>query len=205
MSNTAVQPLSKEIEDLRALNIRSKRNRKLLLMAMALPALIHVFIFCYVPMYGIIIAFKEYNLFLGPFNSPWAKNSAGETDIWYNFKFFLKDSTFWRVMFNTVRINFFDLVFGFSAPIIFALLLNEVSVLKFKKVVQIVSYMPNFFSWVVVSGIVISMLSPTSTGLVNIVLGKLFGAQPIFFLAEPKNFIPIAVTAAIWKKIFRFS
>lgn len=157
---------------------------------MLMPAAALLFVFSYIPMYGIILAFKDFNLFDGILKSPWYG--------FENFRLFLTDAKFWQVMRNTLYINMFDILFGFPAPIILALLMNEVRALKFKKTVQIISYMPNFLSWVVVSGIVISMLSPDQNGLINGLLG-LFGVKPIFFMSEPKYFVPIIVVADIWK------
>jgi putative aldouronate transport system permease protein len=160
---------------------------------MLAPAVLLLFVFNYIPMYGIIIAFKDYNLFGGVFGSPWVGLK--------NFEYFFTDPTFWRVMRNTITINFYDIIFGFFSPIIFALLLNEISKLKFKKAIQTVSYMPNFFSWVVVSGLVLSFLSPEQNGLLNIFLTRVFGIEPIYFMAEKNNFIRVAVIADIWKGV----
>ena len=171
----------------------SKRRRNILLLLMISPAMGLLLVFNYVPMYGIIIAFKKYNLFLGFFDSPWVGLD--------NFRYFLTDATFWRVMRNTIRINLYDIAFGFSAPIIFALLVNEVANMKYKKIVQTISYMPNFLSWVVVSGLVIGLLAPTHTGLVNMALTRIFGIEPIYFMANKDMFIPVIVTADIWKNV----
>ena len=169
------------------------RRKSLYLYIMLAPAVILLFVFNYVPIYGIIIAFKDYNLFEGVFGSPWIGFS--------NFKWFLTDPAFWRVMANTIKINLYDIGFGFFSPIIFALLVNEVEHIRFKKTVQTISYMPNFLSWVVVAGLVTNLLSPDQNGLVNLILMKLFGTKPIFFLAEPKYFVPIIVIADIWKGV----
>lgn len=159
---------------------------------MLLPACLLLLVFNYIPMYGIIIAFKKYNLFNGVFGSPWCGFD--------NFRYFLTDPKFWQVFWNTIRISFCDIIFGFFSPIVFALLMNEIRVVKFKKTVQIISYMPNFLSWVVVSGLIISILSPDQNGLLNNFLG-LFGVEPIFFMSEPRYFVPIIVIADIWKNI----
>jgi putative aldouronate transport system permease protein len=171
---------------------KSKRRKNIEVNLMLLPAIALLFIFNYIPMYGVILAFKDFNLFDGIINSPWAG--------FENFKTFLTDPKFWQVLKNTVYINLCDILFGFTAPIIFALLLNEIRMIRFKKTVQIISYMPNFLSWVVVSGLVITMLSPDQNGLVNKALGW-FGIEPIFFMSEPDYFVPIIVIAEIWKSI----
>ena len=172
---------------------RSYRLKNMQVNAMLLPAFVLLFVFSYIPMYGIIIAFKDFNLFDGIFRSPWCGLD--------NFTKFLTDPKFWQVMKNTIYINFCDILYGFTAPILFALLLNEVRVERFKKTVQIISYMPNFISWVVVAGMIISILSPDQNGLVNTVLVKVFGMKPIFFMSEPSYFVPIIVVADIWKNM----
>lgn len=171
---------------------RMLRRKGIQVNLMLLPAVLLLLVFSYIPMYGIIIAFKDYNLFEGVFGSPWCGLD--------NFKYFFTDKVFWRILKNTIYISTCDIVFGFFAPVIFALLMNEVKAVKFKKTVQIISYMPSFLSWVVVSGLVISMLSPDQNGLVNNFLG-LFGVKPIFFMSEPDYFVPIIVIADIWKNV----
>ncbi len=104
-----------------------------------------------------------------------------------HFKQFLTDPDFWRVMKNTILINIYSLIFGFPAPILFALLLNEISRVKFKKVVQTISYLPYFISWVVAAGIVVSVLSP-SAGVVNMLLHHVFGMEPTYFMTKKRAF-----------------
>ncbi len=157
-----------------------------------LPSLLSLIVFNYFPMYGIIIAFKNFSPFRGIMQSPWAGFA--------HFKFFLTSNDFWRVMFNTIRINILALIFGFPAPIILALLLNEVFNKRFKKAVQTISYLPYFVSWVVVAGLVRSVLSPDG-GLVNLILYNIFKTQPIHFLAEPNPFIAIVIISDIWKGV----
>ena len=101
---------------------------------------------------------------------------------------------------NTIIINIYSLIFAFPIPIIFALLLNEVASIKFKKIVQTISYLPYFISWVVVASIIISILSPT-TGVVNIVLNNLFGIKPINFMVKNEYFRSIIVLSGIWKSL----
>lgn len=155
-----------------------------------LPAVLLLFVFNYIPIYGLIIAFKDYSPYLGVFASPWVGFGY--------FTKFLTDTTFWHVMRNTVLINFYNLVWGFPVPIIFALLLNEITRVKWKRTIQTVSYLPFFISWVVAAGLVASVLSPT-TGIVNEVLTYVFHAKPIYFLIKNELFRSIIVTAGIWK------
>lgn len=160
---------------------------------MLLPAVVLIFLFNYIPIYGIVIAFKDFSPFQGIFKSPWA-----------GFKYFhafLTDSTFWTVMKNTLIINFYDIVFGFTAPILFALLLNEMMNRHAKKIIQTISYLPHFLSWVIVAGIFYQMLSPGQSGIINSYLVKFFGIEPVYFLAEEKYFVAITVFAEIWKSM----
>ena len=160
---------------------------------MLLPAVVLVFLFNYIPIYGIVIAFKDFSPFQGIFKSPWV-----------GFKYFhafLTDSTFWTVMKNTLIINFYDVIFGFTAPILFALLLNEMMNRHAKKIIQTISYLPHFLSWVIVAGIFYQMLSPGQSGIINGYLVKFFGIQPVYFMAEEKYFVAITVFAEIWKSV----
>jgi putative aldouronate transport system permease protein len=106
---------------------------------------------------------------------------------------------FLQVFKNTLRISIVKIIFGFPAPIIFALLLNEIGGKRFKKVSQTISYLPHFLSWVIVSGFVYQLLSP-EVGVVNYVLGK-FGYEPIFFMTKKNLFIPILVFFDLWKGV----
>jgi len=144
-------------------------------------------------MYGIILAFEDFAPFLGAFGSKWVGLKQ--------FAYFLGDAKFWSVMRNTLLINFYDIVFGFTAPILFALLANEVVQMRFKKVVQTLSYLPYFISWVVVAGMMYQFLSPSENGLVNTVLTRLFGIKPIYFMTEIGLFRGIVVGVDIWKNV----
>jgi len=158
---------------------------------MLLPGLIHYIIFRYGPIYGITIAFKDYRLIDGIIGSPWAGLK--------HFKILFGTSDVWEVFRNTLIISTYKLVFGFPAPIILALLINEIQNIGYKKVIQTVSYMPHFLSWVVLSGLVVNFLSP-STGPINGLLRAL-GKEPIFFVASPKYFRAVLVISSIWKEI----
>jgi putative aldouronate transport system permease protein len=174
---------------LRKLGARYWRNRYLLLLL--LPGIIFYLLFRYKPMYGILIAFKDYRFRLGIMGSPWVG-----LDV---FKELLGSKDFWLVFRNTVIISSYKLVFGFPAPIILALLLNEVRVLSFKRIVQTVSYLPYFVSWVVLSGIFFQVLSPSS-GPVNYVLKALTG-RTLYFLGDPALFRGTIVGLSMWKGV----
>ncbi|SFB49555.1 putative aldouronate transport system permease protein [Cohnella sp. OV330] len=163
------------------------------LQLMVVPALIFIFIFCYVPMYGIVIAFKDYDIFQGLNASPWVGLD--------NFKEFLHAEEFRTVMRNTLAISFLKLVIGFPAPILLALMLNEVRIPIFKRIVQTISYLPHFLSWVIVSGFVLTMLS-SDYGSLNIALEKLHLIdEPVNWLTIPNYFWGILIATGLWKGI----
>ncbi|WP_217592604.1 sugar ABC transporter permease [Cohnella sp. GbtcB17] len=160
---------------------------------MVIPALIFIFIFSYVPMYGIVIAFKDYDIFQGLNASPWVGLD--------NFKEFLRAEEFRTVMRNTLAISFLKLVIGFPAPILLALMLNEVRIPIFKRIVQTISYLPHFLSWVIVSGFVLTMLS-SDYGSLNIALEKLHLIdEPVNWLTIPNYFWGILIATGLWKGI----
>jgi putative aldouronate transport system permease protein len=145
-------------------------------------------IFHYAPMYGILMSFKDYNIMKGIMGSPWAGLK--------HFRKFIFDPYFWKLVRNTLLISFYGLIWGFPAPIILAILLNEVPRQKFKKVIQNISYLPNFISTVVVCGMVINLLS--TNGLVD-QLVRLFGGTPVHWLMEPKYFRTIYIASGVWQ------
>ncbi len=161
------------------------------LVLMFLPAAITLALFAYAPMYGLTIAFKDFVLLKGISGSPWVGLE--------NFRKLLTAPSFSEVFVNTIKISFLRLIFGFPAPILLALLLNEVGNARFKKVVQTISYLPHFLSWVVLAGIVIQILSPSS-GIVNQII-VMFGGNPIYFVADPRYFVPMLIVTGIWKEV----
>lgn len=159
-----------------------------------LPGLLYLIIFHYIPMFGIIISFKEYQPFMGVegiFTSEWVGLK--------HFQKFFNSYYFWDILGNTLAISLLKFIFGFPAPIIFALLLNEVRNKKFMKTVQTISYLPHFLSWVVVSGLLVTLLS-TDNGLINIIR-EAMGKESIMFLGDPKYFRQVLVISDIWKGI----
>ena len=166
---------------------------QLALQSMVIPALIFIFIFSYIPMYGVIIAFKDYNFFDGIWGSPWAGLK--------HFKMFFNEPQLGLLFKNTIGISVLKTVIGFPGPIIFALLLNELTSLKYKKVVQSISYLPHFVSLVVVVGMFIRF-SSTNGGLFNDALMAMnLIDEPIGFLMEPDYFWGILVFLHCWKGI----
>jgi putative aldouronate transport system permease protein len=155
------------------------------------PVIIYYLVFHYAPMYGIIIAFKNYNPVLGVLNSPWVG--------FQNFIDLFHSITFKEVFMNTIIISSLRIIFGFPAPIILAILINEISNKSYKKLVQTVSYLPHFLSWVVLASIFTQFLSP-STGFINQII-KAFGLKPIFFLADINWFRPTLIITGIWQQV----
>lgn len=153
------------------------------------PGLLYYLIFYYFPMYGITMAFKDFDMFSGLFSSEWVGL--------LHFKNLLKSDTFLKVFRNSILISFYKLFFNFPVPIILAILLNEVRNIHFKKTIQTIVYLPYFLSWVVIAGLVVNFLSP-STGVVNILL-KSMGNEPINFLANKSYFRPIIVLSDLWR------
>lgn len=154
-----------------------------------LPGLIYYIVFKYVPMWGISMAFFDYNIFGG-----WEKSTFVG---FQNFEVFFKSPDFWRITRNTLVIGLQNIFIFFPVTVLFSLLLNEVRNLKFKKVVQTVSYMPHFLSVVVVCGLVSSLLDPT-TGAINTII-KACGGEEIYFLARPDMFRGIYLISGIWQ------
>jgi len=162
------------------------------LQLMVIPAIVWLIIFCYIPMYGIVIAFKDYKIWMGFFSGPWVGLK--------HFEAFFADKFAINAIKNTLIISGLKLLFGFPAPIIFALLLNEIRSLKFKKFVQSVSYLPFFISWVVLASMLLTILG--IDGPINMILLKIgIIDNPISFLAKPEYFRTIAVVSDMWKGI----
>jgi putative aldouronate transport system permease protein len=163
-------------------------NRYLYLMLA--PALLYYLVFHYIPMYGAVIAFKDFSITKGILGSDWAG--------FKHFEYLFTQDKFWQVIRNTIIISLYRLTFGFPAPIIAALLLNEVRAKLFKQTVQTVIYLPHFISWVILGGILINLLS-TDNGMVNNLL-KAAGIEPIGFLSDESYFRSTLVFSMIWKE-----
>lgn len=169
-------------------------RKELPLHLMVWPALAIVLVYSYGPMLGIVIAFQKYIPAMGFFKSKWVG--------WDNFEYLLNLPNIWKVLTNTVYISAMKMIAGLVVPITVALLLNEIRVRSFKRSVQTLVYLPHFLSWVILGGIMIDLLSP-STGIVNQMLGML-GIKPIFFLANNNWFPFVLVISDVWKE-FGFS
>lgn len=156
-----------------------------------LPALLYIVVFCYQPMYGALIAFKDFNPRLGIMRSPWA-------GLKY-FKQFFQTSIFSKTLFNTILLSTYNLLWSFPIPIIFALLLNQVRSRKLKGFIQTVTYAPNFISVVVLVGMVTLFLAPGS-GFLTGLLGKL-GAKDSLYLVRPEYFRTLYIASGIWQSM----
>jgi len=165
-----------------------KRNKEIYFML--IPIILYYAIFKYGPMFGNVIAFQDYRITRGFLESDFVGLK--------HFKSFLNDVYFKRILRNTLSINFAGLIFGFPMPIIFALLLNEVRNLKFKKAVQTITYMPHFISTVVMSSLIISFVSPS--GLINSIITGL-GFEKIAFLTQSKYFVGVYTISGIWQNL----
>lgn len=157
---------------------------------MLLPMIAYLLIFCYYPMYGAIIAFKTYVPAKGILGSPWV-GLKQFTDFFNSFYF-------WRLLGNTFMISFWSIVFGFPAPIILAIMFNEIRARSYKKAMQTVSYLPFFVSLIVICGLVRDFCA--EKGLAGIIVNNLFGSSGNL-LSKPGNFISIYVISGIWQNI----
>ncbi len=146
-------------------------------------------IFKYVPMYGIVIAFKEYNIFEGVFASPWIG--------WDAFREVFKSDDFYRALKNTFLLNGFDMIFGFPAPIILAIIINEVRSVRYKRISQTMLYLPHFLSWVIIGGIALQIFAP-NFGMIDTII-KSMGFKTIPFLTEKWHWLATYTGIGIWQ------
>jgi putative aldouronate transport system permease protein len=157
---------------------------------MIMPAVVFMILFRYLPMGGLVIAFKNYSFRRGIWNSPWA-------GLRHFVFIFTQNLDFFNILRNTLVINILKLIFYFPAPIVLALMINDVRGLRLKRSIQTLIYLPYFISWVVFGTLVIQFLSP-GTGIVNSVI-KFFGREPVFFMSQSRFLWPIVVLSEIWK------
>jgi putative aldouronate transport system permease protein len=158
---------------------------------MALPGIIYYIVYKYIPIYGIVIAFKDYDISAGILGSPWA-------NPWYKyFRQFYESPYFGQLLSNTILISGYKLLFGFLPPIILAIILHECGTRWFRSFIQTLTYLPHFFSWVIMYGILQAFLSPDG-GIINRWLADI-GIQPIHFLASTQWFRSVLVGSEIWQ------
>ncbi len=157
---------------------------------MLIPVLLFYIIFCYFPMYGALIAFKDYKPALGFLDSPWV-------GMEYFMEFF-QAHDFWKLIRNTLMISFYSLIFAFPAPIVFAILLNEVRNKHFKRWIQTITYLPHFISMVIICGLIIQFTS--SDGIINQICASLTGSSTAL-ISDPNAFRPIYIISGIWQEV----
>ncbi|MCL2443074.1 MAG: ABC transporter permease subunit [Treponema sp.] len=191
-------------------DLASYFKRSWMLYLMLLLPITFFIIFRYIPMTNIVIAFKNYNMFQGVWASGNPVCQGLETgkhitgcSHWVGFHWFERafaSRDFWNAIRNTIWLNFLDLLVGFPAPIILAILLNELIFKKFKKVTQTIIYLPHFLSWIIVSSIATRLLAPT-TGIINIFLTENFGIAPIDFLMDKSKWVITYILFGVWKEM----
>lgn len=167
-------------------NLIRDRYRYLLIV----PGILFFLIFSYMPLYGLLMAFKDFKFNLGIWGSPWAGLE--------HFQMMFKDGDFWIAFKNTIILSLGKIIFGFPAPIILALLLNELRFKIFRNMVQSFLYLPYFLSWVIMAGIILNLLSMNSGSLSKLLEG-LFGIQQPMILGNPEYFRPLIFISHIWK------
>lgn len=156
-----------------------------------IPGLVFLLLFKYTPMYGIIIAFQDFNIFSGISGSEWVGTEQ--------FERLLHSEEFLQVLINTLLISLYKITILFPIPIVIALMLNEVRRMFFKRTIQTIIYLPHFLSWVIISGLFLNILSP-SGGIVNEII-RSFGGEPISFFTDNSLFRSLVVFTAGWKEI----
>ncbi|AYB44367.1 ABC transporter permease [Paenibacillus lautus] len=167
--------------------IRGNMDMYLLL----IPGLVFLLLFKYTPMYGIVIAFQDFNIFGGISGSEWVGMAQ--------FERLLQSDEFLQVLINTLLISLYKITILFPIPIVIALMLNEVRRMFFKRTIQTIIYLPHFLSWVIISGLFLNILSPTG-GIVNEII-RSFGGEPISFFTDNSLFRSLVVFTAGWKEI----
>ncbi|MCI9338509.1 MAG: sugar ABC transporter permease [Lachnospiraceae bacterium] len=166
--------------------LKKKKN----LYIMLVPAVLFFLVFHYAPMYGVLIAFKDFSFKKGIMGSAWIGLD--------NFIYMFHLDNFYMVFKNSLTLSFLRIVFTFPIPILLALFLNDIRSARYQKVIQTLFYLPHFVSWVVIGGILVNFLSPVDGVLNNII--TMFGGEPVYFLAENKYFYPIILLSSIWKE-----
>ncbi|MGO4548196.1 ABC transporter permease [Paenibacillus sp. 2TAB23] len=156
-----------------------------------LPGILYFVVYKYFPMWGVVIAFQNYSVFSGIWESEWVG--------WLHFKNMFLADDFYTIFRNTLLISIYKLIWGFPGPIILAIMLNEIRHMFFKRSIQTLVYLPHFLSWIILGGIMVNVLSPSS-GIVNKLI-EMLGFEPIFFLTNEDWFRSIVVASDIWKEV----
>lgn len=172
------------------------RNKNLLkknipLYMLFIPVIAYYIIFRYLPMGGLVIAFKDYNFYDGIFGSPWVGMK--------NFTMLFSNDRTLEIIWNTFWLSLLNLIAGFPVPIVLALMLNELRKLWYKKMIQTIIYLPHFFSWVIIGGMIATLFSMES-GAINHFIAEKFG-DPYPFLYKPVSWVTIFVSSGVWKEM----
>ncbi|WP_165279990.1 ABC transporter permease [Paenibacillus protaetiae] len=186
-----VERLVTQLERRPAAAIRKALIRDKYLYLLLLPGLLLILLFRYVPMYGVVISFQDYNMYKGIGGSEWVGL--------YQFERLFRSPDFTEVLTNTIVISLYKLAASFSLPIILSLLLNELKSIVFKRFAQSIIYLPHFISWVIFSGIIITFLNPVD-GMVNVII-RHFGGAPIDFLGDVRYFRSVIVLSDVYKEV----
>lgn len=168
---------------------KAVREHRTLYLLMA-PGLLYFILFRYLPMFGLVIAFKDYNIFKGIWASDWVGLE--------NFRELIRSRDFWNVMKNTLRISFTKILISFPIPILLAILLNEIRQVRFRKVIQTCIYLPHFLSWVVIGGIMLNLFSPVF-GLAGQFF-KATGMEAVNIMAKKNTIFWVVIFSDIWKE-----
>ncbi|MBP5151688.1 MAG: sugar ABC transporter permease [Lachnospiraceae bacterium] len=195
---------SKKKRDVQEARLSFRRSFKRywdLYLLLLLP-IIYFCVFKYRPMAALIIAFKDFNIKMGYFGSPWAKifdfeTATSKVNIFAHFIRFFQSAFFWQTLWNTVSLSIMQLLFSFPIPILLALIMNEIKKVRLKKTLQMVTYVPHFISTVVLIAIVQAMVAP-QTGIVNRIVMAL-GGQSTYYLSKPEWFKPLYIISGIWQ------
>ncbi|MDR0784591.1 MAG: ABC transporter permease subunit [Treponema sp.] len=163
------------------------------LLAMSLPLILYLILFSYIPIWGWTMAFQNYKPARDFFSQQWVGLK------WFIFLF--TDKGFLRVLRNTVAMSFINMTLGYITAIVFALLLNELKSVKFKRAIQTISYLPHFLSWIIVTGLVATMLSVENGAINDFLMALRIIKEPILFLSEPKYFWGIVGFTYVWKEV----
>ena len=188
--STRIEELEAKVKDRGKRGLIYHIKKEPLLYVMILPALVYLIIFKYIPMYGITVAFQKYNIAKGYFQSPWVGFKY--------FELFFRDPYLFRIVRNTFLLSLYSLVFGFPAPILLAILLNEVRSMTYKRIIQTVSYLPHFISVVVIVGLLKIFFA--TDGFVNSILGSI-GVEAQRWFVHPMWFRPLYIASGVWQGV----
>lgn len=189
VSNMTTRALRNSGPDSKGRLWREIKKHKVLYLMMV-PGLLYFLLFRYLPMFGLVIAFKDYDIFKGIWASQWVGLE--------NFQSLVHSKDFWNVMKNTLTISAAKILIGFPIPVLLAILLNDIKNLRFKKITQTCIYLPHFLSWVVIGGIMLNLFSPVF-GLAGEVF-RVLGVEPVNIMAKKSSIFWVVIFSDVWKE-----